>query len=203
MLILASVVVVMQLVLDPAMLTPDLSLPIITKEVRTIWAPYMEVVLTTGDQSCVRCDGRLEVQFTDAPSVSGPETDAALGWIRFVNGQPEPIVSVSIDRARRALADAVWMGRQLHTLPPAVTRRFLSQAVARTIAHEMGHFVLRSALHQSAGLMKARFSIRDLMAGDPGRLKLSPFEEARLEGSPSSYPATVTTASPGVTGERW
>jgi hypothetical protein len=50
----------------------------------------------------------------------------------------------------------------------------------RALAHEIGHFLLRSRHHSAAGLMRARQSAYDLVSVDRRGFTLTAEEEARL-----------------------
>ena len=44
--------------------------------------------------------------------------------------------------------------------------KLLGRALARVIAHEIGHFLNQSGTHQTVGAMQTHFGIRDLTSGD-------------------------------------
>lgn len=44
--------------------------------------------------------------------------------------------------------------------------KLLGRALARVIAHEIGHFLEQSGTHQTVGAMQAHFGLRDLTTGD-------------------------------------
>ena len=134
----ASVVTVLQLVLDPASVTRGLPVPVIAEEVRSIWKPYLDVVMGGPTDAWVPCRQSLHLRITDTPSPGGRQEASALGWIEFVDGEPAPLVTVSVQRARDVLTDALWMGRSVRLLPAAVGTRFVARALGRAIAHEIG-----------------------------------------------------------------
>lgn len=197
---LAAATAVLQLTIDPATIPSDVSLRTVTKEVRDIWRPHVDVVFVTKSaERCITCDHSLDVHFSDAPPVAGLDTDLALAWIEFVAGRPASGLSVSVARARRVLADGMWMGRPLRALPGAVQTRFLSIAVGRALAHEIGHYILRSPWHQPDGLMRARFTLRDLMDPKTARFRPTPIDLARLMATRSAAGMTDTTEWPPLT----
>jgi hypothetical protein len=177
---IAAAATVLQLAVDQGSLPPDVSLPVVAKEVRAIWKPLVDVVFTTDRGSCVSCGDRLALHITDAPPAEGPDPEA-IGWIRFVDGRPQPTVSIAAAPVRRVLADGVWMGRPLKTLPRGAQSRFLSIAVGRAVAHEIGHYVFRSPAHHPQGLMRARFTLRDFLDTNSGHFRAMPLLDARLE----------------------
>lgn len=137
----------------------DLSVSWVAEEIRAIWAPCLEIVVAMGQEACPSCTDEIRVRIDDSPSRSGD----ALGWINFENGQPTRDIAVSLLRTRQLLRNASWMGLPISALPTPVAMRVLAQGVGRAIAHEIGHYVLRSASHQPTGLMRAVFSADDIV----------------------------------------
>ena len=191
MFMVASVVTVLQLVLDPASVTRGLPVPVIAEEVRSIWKPYLDVVMGGPDDAWVPCRQSLHLRITDRPSPGGQQDASALGWIEFVDGEPAPLVTVSVQRARNVLMDALWMGRSLQLLPAAVGTRFVARALGRAIAHEIGHYLLRSAAHVPEGLMRARFTARDFLDERTARFRLTAPEQERLALALAAGPRAV------------
>jgi hypothetical protein len=74
-----------------------------------------------------------------------------------------------------------WGGRPVRDLPRRVQERFVSQALSRGMAHEIGHYLLRSSAHAPSGLMRSRLSVADIMAPGHGQLRLRPAEITLLE----------------------
>jgi hypothetical protein len=48
-------------------------------------------------------------------------------------------------------------------LPKTVQRMFLVRAMARAIAHELGHYLLASREHAARGLMRGQLTADDIM----------------------------------------
>ena len=94
----------------------------------------------------------------------------ALGWTHSVGGEIEPFISIDCRR----------IGALLQTrMTSAITRnleRFFARAVARVVAHELYHVFARTPAHQSSGVGKAEFTVKDLLAE---RFPFHP-EQARL-----------------------
>src|SRR5262249_29883737 len=155
----------LELALDPASLPADISLSVLLKEVRAIWAPYVDVSVTMRPgPPCFACRYRLDVRVADTRA-DGNQESPALGWIEFVDGEPQPVTSISTPQARRLVEHVDWNGRPFKTLPAAVRTRLLSVALGRAVAHEIGHYLLRSRAHAPSGLMRASYTAYD--AKDP------------------------------------
>jgi hypothetical protein len=158
----------------------------ILKEVRTVWRAYIEIEspASPGEVGPIT-DDVLTLVVSDKPS-----RDAAvdsLGWIEFVNGDPQRTLSVS-RRAASLLRDrTVLAGRRLDELPAAIQNQFLARALGRAAAHEIGHYLLASKTHEASGLMRAQFATADLMERSPRNFRLSQAQLRRLERRFSSY----------------
>jgi len=86
-----------------------------------------------------------------------------------------------------------WLGRPIDTLPPALRQRFVTRALSRSTAHEIGHYLLRSSAHAVRGLMRERMTIEEIMDDAPALNRLLPAEIAaldqRLAGALAEAPA--------------
>lgn len=130
--------------------------------VRRIWAPVLEVAVSgPGDARVPIAVDTVRVVLTTR--TLGDLAHTGLAWIRFVNGEPQPDIAVSVAAARRLGAQGSWHGRPFNTLPPRAFELFLQRALSRALAHEVGHYLLRSAAHAPRGLMRAVFSVDELM----------------------------------------
>ena len=123
--------------------------------------------------------GALELLIT-ARTLSGQDP-GSLGWIVFTNGKPASKITVSMTAARRLLEQSSWRGRALMALPPSIRETFLEQALGRSVAHEIGHYLLRSGVHTTHGLMRASFVSADLMDGRRDHVRLEPSDVMRLQ----------------------
>jgi hypothetical protein len=109
-------------------------------------------------------------------------TTGALGSILFSDGSPEPAIKL-YPAAASALITAVASSRRENTWPPGPRDRVLARVLGRALAHEIGHFLLRSKSHSTAGLMKAEQVGPDLMAPDHRGFVLSVDEVRRLRSN--------------------
>jgi hypothetical protein len=147
------------------------------QEVTRIWAEYGVAINTLKAGRCRRDDAiRLTVPFAAGPD---PRVAiGALGSIRFTNGVPEPAITVYPD-AVAAIVDSTRFGDDRFT-HVAFHDYMLGRVLGRALAHEVGHFLLRSRLHSAAGLMRASQPALDLVAPDRRQFGLSADEATRL-----------------------
>lgn len=177
----AAAMTILQLAIGQDVTRPDVSMKDIAREVQAVWAPLLHVVVAPTDAptrvGAIRLALRAETRTTPATSANDP---AALGWIDFVDGQPQPVITVSLERARAVVSRAVVAGRLVQDLPAAVGERLTAVALGRAIAHEVGHYLLQSPAHARAGLMRAGLTPRDLTERGTARLRLSQEERERV-----------------------
>jgi hypothetical protein len=154
-------------------------LRVIASEVRAIWSPLVDVAVTIGTASA-RLAAVDSVSLVITNRALDTTENTGLGWIEFVNGEPQPTITVSMAAASRLLEHGRWRGVQFSKLPPRVSHLFLQRAIARAAAHEVGHYVLRSRNHSRRGLMRAVFTVDQIMDGRPSVTRLEPEEAAKL-----------------------
>jgi hypothetical protein len=122
---------------------------------REIWRPYADVTFdVTG--TGVGSPRSLRLIITDRTNTLSD--GASLGWIEFVDGQPSNVITVSTSAATALMKASRWGG-----LPKSVQRMFLVRAMARAIAHELGHYLLASRDHARRGLMRGTLTADDIM----------------------------------------
>jgi hypothetical protein len=176
----------------------DRQMRTITSGVRDIWRPYVDVAFgTTGDLRRTIDDDQLQLVVTDRV-VNG--SDGSLGWIEFVDGEPARTITVSSGAAKLLVARGSWGGKRLEAWPPRLREHFMTRALARSIAHEIGHYLLRSRTHARKGLMRARFSVDEIMDTGLAGYRLAAAEVKMLERRLLEYAqAPVRSAEQPVT----
>jgi len=75
-------------------------------------------------------------------------------------------------------------GRRLESLPVAVQARFMAQALGRSLAHEVGHYMLGSTGHAERGLMRESFSPDELLDSTMDLYALEDRDRAALRAQP-------------------
>jgi hypothetical protein len=108
----------------------------------------------------------VRVIITDE-GVSAP--NEPLGWIRFLTPRdPEPIIHLSRAAALRLLAST----SRLQRLPQQRRELLLGRMLGRALAHQIGHYLLRSNMHTPSGLMRPTWPLELLIANDRVGFKL-------------------------------
>jgi hypothetical protein len=148
------------------------------KEVTRIWATYGVDVAALKAGSRHR-DGAVTLSVTIAGGLNGQTGAGTLGLIHFSDDVPDSEIVMYPD-AIVALVSTMRFGSFDVFSPNAFRDLILGRALGRALAHEVGHFLLRSRVHSPAGLMRAFQPVAALVAPDRRDFGLSPDEVIRL-----------------------
>lgn len=150
-------------------------------EVTAIWATYgVDVREARPDEPGRDGAVRLVVVLVDGPA--GSTVVETLGSIRFIDAVPEPRIAI-YPRAIASLVSTVrFAGLDGGKWPTSLRDAILGRVTGRALAHELGHFLLRSRHHSSQGLMRAEPFLRDFVSVDCRAFFLSS-EDAALVSS--------------------
>jgi hypothetical protein len=172
----------------------------IAAEAQEIWRPYLDIAFqSAADLAPFRGDDTLELLLTDRQS--NGRMAPGLGWIDFVDGVPSRAITVSVGAARALAEHGKIGGRTFGAWPPALRQLFLMRALGRSAAHEIGHYLLRSKDHTVGGLMRARFTVDEIMTSSLSQYRLQPAEVDLLKERANSY-ALARRAAPTELGIR-
>jgi len=168
--------VTVELALAPDALPPRVAAAAMEEATR-IWAAYGVDVRFSGPPPQPRRTVWLDVHVAagDAPS----KYTATLGSIAFAAGHPGSRILLYPSAACDLLTMLTsGTNRQWPRLRRETT---LGRVLGRALAHEVGHYLLRSEVHSREGLMRANQPIGDLAAsGADALFVLTPEEQARL-----------------------
>ena len=141
-----------------AQAVPDALRPVAQREVEAIWqrlgVPIRWLIDATERSTQFISVSVVDNELLQAQSeLSAPN----LGWIEFRGTAPQNSLYVSataaLDTARRART----LERVMDGQPLAAARIVAARLIGRAIAHELGHYLLRSREHTSGGLMRPVF----------------------------------------------
>jgi hypothetical protein len=155
------------------------------READTIWAPHGVAVGLRGRTSH-EWDAdpiiALSIVFTKKTDDATTRWTSPLGGVTFSpDGVPNPVIFVfNQPLVRLATAPGVLNSRNFQW-PAALRDAVIARVLGRVLAHEIGHFILRSRTHSAAGLMRSRQSIEDLVSPDRRQLGLSPLDVEQLQ----------------------
>jgi hypothetical protein len=98
------------------------------------------------------------------------EPDKALGWIPFTNGAPERSIFLSQANAE----ELVRLTPGLPNVTVLSHEILIGRALGRALAHEVGHYLLRSKVHTTHGLMRTGRAGDEFLALSRDGFELSP-----------------------------
>ena len=112
-----------------------------------------------------------------------------LGWIVFDDvTTPEQEIYVSRANAEQLMLNARGVIGLVGQMPAMQRDALLARAMGRSLAHELGHYLLASKVHTPRGLMKAVLTASELFSPDASAFQIEPAQRravaARLRGEP-------------------
>jgi hypothetical protein len=122
------------------------------------------------------CRWPLEVTIDDRRTSVEPGN--ALGWITFTANSPDRFIHLSRVRAEDmarttpGLADATIASHEV----------LIGRALGRALAHELGHYLLRSKVHTSRGLMRGAWTADDSFGSRRNEFELTPEQRQTASG---------------------
>ena len=157
------------------------AVPVTEKLVRTIvstaaaiWAPYNVHLAPVSTPSGSEMDGGIWLTLVlGYPPARSAEP--GLASLLFTADGPGTVLYASLDRAR-SLVQSVERGTPVLA---AQADWLAAVLLGRAVAHELGHYLLRSREHAKTGLMRAAFSPRDA-SNAPRFFRLLPGQVAAL-----------------------
>jgi hypothetical protein len=168
-------------VLDIPESFPIKQLRAMTDETSAIWRPYnVRIVWVSRDLpgSPAPEDIRIVVRLAQSANPGGFQVNAegrpVMGAIRFVDGIPDGVITLSREAIEAVILASDWNGRPLTAWPVAVQEHLAGRAVGRALAHEIGHYLLGEPAHTRAGLMRPSFKARELLEASGRRFQLQP-----------------------------
>ena len=134
------------------------------------WTRYAVLLCwRTGVDGCGGARDALHVVIArETPSRAGAAGDP-LGWFGYSETSgPGRLIVLGADAARRHLRRVFDDARPIGSVRARNAAMLLARALGRTLAHELGHFLLRSRSHDRTGLMRRSFTPDDLAIDRPG-----------------------------------
>jgi hypothetical protein len=108
------------------------------------------------------------IVINDASGPRTPEGQTPVGWVEFRRpDDPDQEIHLSRANGMRLLQLASEPGKSIELQPPKAVDILLGRMLGRALAHELGHFLLRSRSHTRTGLMRGDRTVRDFIT--PGR----------------------------------
>jgi hypothetical protein len=117
----------------------------------------------------------LIVSVEDAPAATAG-TMMPLGWIEFDREDPTEEIHLSFNNALALMQDVKGAG-EVFRLTQMERDVFLSRALGRALAHELGHYLLGSREHTKNGLMQTARAATDFFTPGRERFAIAPVQQ--------------------------
>ena len=89
-----------------------------------------------------------------------------MGWVNFVGHEPDGDIHISHANAERMVLTVGGVNGATRRMTPAERLLLMGRTLGRALAHEIGHYLLKSKEHTANGLMKGRRTIKEFIDGD-------------------------------------
>src|SRR5262245_5186860 len=153
-------------------------------EVAQIWARYgVDVREATFSEAGHEGVIRLDVVFADR--IRQQNELYTLGTILFVEGAPSTRIVMYPDAIAMLVDVDALVDHGGSSAAPLLREQRLGRATGRALAHEVGHFLLRSREHSRTGRMRATPLVSDLIGVARIPFVLSPDEVRQLHALPA------------------
>ena len=138
------------------------------EEASAIWRPTGVTFKWQKESSSVRAEAnpprptRPRVLIDDE---RGTPRGAAspMGWVNFVGEEPDGDIHISHGNAERFVLTVGGIDGAARRMTPAERFLLLGRTLGRALAHEIGHYLLKSREHTTNGLMKGRRTIQEFI----------------------------------------
>jgi len=150
------------------------------EEAAAIWAAYdIEIHEATVADAAVG-DGAVKLAVTIASRPVRNVAADALGSIYFVDGFPTAAVVLYPNTIAALIPPEMMLGPGVHERSPFSYDRMLGRVTGRALAHEIGHYLLRSRGHSPHGLMRAKPPMTEMIEMNRHGFTLADGDVSRL-----------------------
>jgi hypothetical protein len=88
---------------------------------------------------------------------------APMGWVNFAGDEPDGDIHISHANADRFVLAVGGIDGAARQMTPAERFLLLGRTLGRALAHEIGHYLLKSREHTTNGLMKGRRTVQEFI----------------------------------------
>jgi hypothetical protein len=145
------------------------------EEVAGIWGPY-DVDIRAAEPNETPAADAVRIMVRLAAGDEKSVASGVLGSIPFLEDTPRPAIVMHLNVIARLVSSVVFQGLNEREWPASRRDLIVGRMLGRALAHEIGHYLLRSRQHSAAGLMRARQSTSDLIAPEREKFRLSASE---------------------------
>src|SRR3954469_18163918 len=140
-----------------------------------IWMPYgLAIELGQGPDA-------IKIIVSPGMMPSAPTAPGlALGDTLFTEGHASPYIHLWRGGAEALAMSAEIEGRTFTSRSIVERDRILVHMLGVALAHELGHYLLDSSRHSTAGLLRATIEVNDLAYPQPSHLRLTSEQRRRI-----------------------
>jgi hypothetical protein len=132
------------------------------EEASRIWAPYDVDLREVGSTEAGR-DGAVRLMVSVASRPARNVSADALGSIYFVDGSPTALILLYPNTIAALMPMSLMLGPGVHERSPFSYEHMLGRVTGRALAHEIGHYLLRSRRHSERGLMRGKPQMTEMI----------------------------------------
>src|SRR5262245_5265372 len=115
-------------------------------EASRIWAPY-DVDLREVSAKEPGREGAVRLMVSVAPRPARNVSADALGSIYFIDGSPTALILLYPNTISALMPMSLMLGPGVHERSPFSYEHMLGRVAGRALAHEIGHYLLRTRRH--------------------------------------------------------
>jgi hypothetical protein len=142
-----------------------------------IWMPYGVSIEAGAGADAIKIIVSGHLMRPDSSPAPVP-----IGDTLFTNGHATPYIHLWLGAAERLASSSEIDGRTFTSRSLDQRDSILRRILGVALAHELGHYLLDTASHSSAGLLRETLGIDDLARPMPGHLRLTDAQQQLMCG---------------------
>ena len=103
-----------------------------------------------------------------------------IGWVNFVDDEPDGDIHISHANAERFVLTVGGIDGSARRMTPAERFLLVGRTLGRALAHEIGHYLLKSREHTTNGLMKGRRTVQEFINNERRGFEIDTAQRAAI-----------------------
>ena len=103
-----------------------------------------------------------------------------MGWVNFVDDEPDGDIHISHANADRFVLTVGGIDGSARRMTPAERFLLVGRTLGRALAHEIGHYLLKSREHTTNGLMKGRRTVQEFINNERRGFEIDTAQRAAI-----------------------
>jgi hypothetical protein len=168
------------------------------QEATAIWAAYDVEIHEVTVEDAARGDGAIKLAVAFVPKPARNVAADALGSIYFVDGYPTAAIMLYPNTIAALMPPTMMLGPGVHERSPFAYDRVVGRVTGRALAHEIGHYLLRTRGHSAAGLMRAKPLMTEMIEMNRNGFALADGDVRRLMSLMPQHSRTHDRGAPAA-----